>query len=193
MVYEISQKAKFIFIRYRARSFFLCVVLLAIEKRICRELRKVSQLKKSSLVFLISYYQDLTMNISVFKAENASDLLKDILEAHNVFKDPYQSTIIRIIAVACWLTNFAVLKTIISFVKNEAEDLNKTIINLLVVFSYLMVSKKDLQYSLQKKKTFPRFYPNHFTRIEALKILLYKKLCSRLSFIERKPSAPPKI
>ena len=160
MVYEISQKAKFIFIRYRARSFFLCVVLLAIEKRICRELRKVSQLKKSSLVFFISYYQDLTMNISVFKAENASDLLKDILEAHNVFKDPYQSTIIRIIAVACWLTNFAVLKTIISFVKNEAEDLNKTIINLLVVFSYLMVSKKNMQVFLLKK--FPAFSSKPF-------------------------------
>ena len=100
------------------------------------------------------------MNISVFKAENASDLLNDILEAHNVFKDPYQSTIIRIIAVACCLTNFGVLKTILSFVKNEAEDLNKTIINLLVVFSYLMVSKKNMQVFLLKK--FPAFSSKPF-------------------------------
>ena len=77
--------------------------------------------------------------METFEINNASNIFDDILEKQNIFEDPYQFTSIKIIAIVCYITNLFIAKVIHSFIINEAEEVNKTIINLLVVLSYFLV------------------------------------------------------
>ena len=80
------------------------------------------------------------MELEIFENYNASNILKDILKEQNIFVDPYQLTYSKIIAIVCYIINIFNTKVIYSFITNEAQDVNKTIINILVVFSYFLVS-----------------------------------------------------
>ena len=57
----------------------------------------------------------------------------------NEFVGPYQSVWSKVIGTASYVIGILVSFVIFSFVKNEVQDQNKTVINLLLVFAYLLV------------------------------------------------------
>ena len=57
----------------------------------------------------------------------------------NIFVGPYQSVWSKVIGTGSYIFGILVSVVIFSFVKNEVQDQNKTVINLLLVFAYLLV------------------------------------------------------
>ena len=57
----------------------------------------------------------------------------------NEFVGPYQSVWSKVIGTGSYVIGILVSFVIFSFVKNEVQDQNKTVINLLLVFAYLLV------------------------------------------------------
>ena len=57
----------------------------------------------------------------------------------NIFVGPYQSVWSKVIGTGSYVIGILVSFVIFSFVKNEVQDQNKTVINLLLVFAYLLV------------------------------------------------------
>jgi hypothetical protein len=57
----------------------------------------------------------------------------------NIFVGPYQSVWSKVIGTGSYIFGILVSVVIFSFVKNEVQEQNKTVINLLLVFAYLLV------------------------------------------------------
>ena len=57
----------------------------------------------------------------------------------NIFVGPYQSLWSKVIGTGSYIFGILVSVVIFSFVKNEVQEQNKTVINLLLVFAYLLV------------------------------------------------------
>ena len=88
-------------------------------------------------------FVNLTEKVSLINFEcsiNDTNLLNQLQNEENTFTDPYKGTWIKIIAILCYLIGIPMGKTVFSYIINEAEEQNKTIINLLIVFLYFMVS-----------------------------------------------------
>ena len=62
----------------------------------------------------------------------------DLVEEDNIFVGPYQSVWSKVIGTGSYIFGILVSVVIFSFVKNEVQEQNKTVINLLV-FAYLLV------------------------------------------------------
>ena len=65
--------------------------------------------------------------------------MPDLVEERNIFVGPYQSVWSKVIGTGSYISGILVSVVIFSFVKNEVQDQNKTVINLLLVFAYLLV------------------------------------------------------
>ena len=65
--------------------------------------------------------------------------MPDLVEEDNIFVGPYQSVWSKVIGTGSYIFGILVSVVIFSFVKNEVQEQNKTVINLLLVFAYLLV------------------------------------------------------
>ena len=65
--------------------------------------------------------------------------MPDLVEEPNIFVGPYQSVWSKVIGTGSYIFGILVSVMIFSFIKNEVEEQNKTVINLLLVFAYLLV------------------------------------------------------
>ena len=65
--------------------------------------------------------------------------MPDLVEEDNIFVGPYQSVWSKVIGTGSYMFGILVSVVIFSFVKNEVQEQNKTVINLLLVFAYLLV------------------------------------------------------
>ena len=66
----------------------------------------------------------------------------DPVEEHNIFVSPYQSAWSKVIGTGSYIFGILVSTVIFSFVKGEVKEQNKTVINMLLVFAYLLVNKQ---------------------------------------------------
>ena len=72
-----------------------------------------------------------------FQVSEATEVEKFLNE--NIFVGPYQSVWSKVIGTGSYIFGILVSVVIFSFVKNEVQEQNKTVINLLLVFAYLLV------------------------------------------------------
>ena len=68
--------------------------------------------------------------------------MPDLVEEHNIFVSPYQSAWSKVIGTGSYIFGILVSTIIFSFVKGEVKEQNKTVINMLLIFAYLLVNKK---------------------------------------------------
>ena len=59
---------------------------------------------------------------------------------NNIFVSPYESAWSKIIGTGSYIFGILVSAIIFSFVKGEVKEQNKTVINMLLVFAYLLVN-----------------------------------------------------
>ena len=64
----------------------------------------------------------------------------DLVMEHNIFVSPYQSAWSKVIGTGSYIFGILASATIFSFVKGEVKEQNKTVINMLLVFAYLLVN-----------------------------------------------------
>ena len=79
-----------------------------------------------------------------------------LVEEDNIFVGPYQSVWSKVIGTGSYIFGILVSVVIFSFVKNEVQDQNKTVINLLLVFAYLLVIR--LLFEMNQTKVLPIFH-----------------------------------
>ena len=72
-----------------------------------------------------------------FQVSEVTEVEKFLNE--NIFVGPYQSLWSKVIGTGSYIFGILVSVVIFSFVKNEVQEQNKTVINLLLVFAYLLV------------------------------------------------------
>ena len=72
-----------------------------------------------------------------FQVSETTEVEKFLNE--NIFVGPYQSLWSKVIGTGSYIFGILVSVVIFSFVKNEVQEQNKTVINLLLVFAYLLV------------------------------------------------------
>ena len=72
-----------------------------------------------------------------FQVSEVTEVEKFLNE--NIFVGPYQSVWSKVIGTGSYIFGILVSVVIFSFVKNEVQEQNKTVINLLLVFAYLLV------------------------------------------------------
>ena len=77
--------------------------------------------------------------METFEFHLISSQIEEILQERNIFKDPYQSTGLKIGATLVYLAVFPVVFIIYKFINKEIEDQNKTIFNLLLACNYSIV------------------------------------------------------
>ena len=75
--------------------------------------------------------------------------MPDLVEEPNIFVGPYQSVWSKVIGTGSYILGILVSVVIFSFVKNEVQEQNKTVINLLLVFAYLLVINFKSLYGLE--------------------------------------------
>ena len=66
--------------------------------------------------------------------------IPDLVKESNIFVSPYQSPWSKVIGTGSYILGILVTVVIFSFVKGEVKEQNKTVINMLLVFAYLLVS-----------------------------------------------------
>ena len=70
--------------------------------------------------------------------------MPDLVEEDNIFVSPYQSAWSKVIGTGSYIFGILVSTIIFSFVKGEVKEQNKTVINMLLVFAYLLVNKSSI-------------------------------------------------
>ena len=83
---------------------------------------------------------EVTETIEVLKFLNDIRYnMPDLVEEPNIFVSPYQSLWSKVIGTGSYIFGILVSAIIFSFVKGEVKEQNKTVINMLLVFAYLLV------------------------------------------------------
>ena len=66
--------------------------------------------------------------------------MPDLVMERNIFVSPYQLAWSKVIGTGSYIFGILVSAIIFSFVKGEVKEQNKTVINMLLVFAYLLVN-----------------------------------------------------
>ena len=66
--------------------------------------------------------------------------MPDLVKEPNIFVSPYQSAWSKVIGTGSYIFGILVSAIIFSFVKGEVKEQNKTVINMLLVFAYILVN-----------------------------------------------------
>ena len=101
---------------------------------------KIQEMNCSNVLITFVEFQ-VTETIEVEKYLNDIRYnMPDLVEEHNIFVSPYQSAWSKVIGTGSYVFGILVSVIIFKFAKGEIKEQNKTVINMLLVFAYLLVN-----------------------------------------------------
>ena len=101
---------------------------------------KIQKMNGSNiLITFVEFQVTKTLEVEKFLNDIRYDM-PDSVEEDNVFVSPYLSVWSKVIATGSYILGIFASAIMFSFVKGEVKEQNKTVINMLLVFAYLLVN-----------------------------------------------------